>query len=91
MLILATFFPASDDSKFDVLIVNASFLRLILSLFVNSTHKSIIFRKEFFQTTVDLGDLIGLYVSMTKIAGKCEIKYLIAGVGWASAELVMTK
>lgn len=66
MLILATFFPAFDDSKFDVLI-------------------------EFLKTTVDLGDLIGLYISMTKIAGKCEIKYLIAGVGWASAELIMTK
>ena len=28
---------------------------------------------------------------MTRIAGKCEIKYLVAGVGWASAELIMTK
>lgn len=66
MLILATFFPALDDSKFDVLV-------------------------EFMKTTVDLGDLIGLYIAMTRIAGKCEIKYLIAGVGWASAELIMTK
>ncbi len=43
------------------------------------------------KTTVDLGDLVGLYIAMTRIAGKCEIKYLIAGVGWASAELIMTK
>jgi hypothetical protein len=28
---------------------------------------------------------------MTKIAGKCEIKYLIAGVGWATAELITTR
>jgi hypothetical protein len=38
-----------------------------------------------------LGDLLGLHIAMTRIAGKCEIKYLIAGVGWATAELVMTK
>lgn len=47
--------------------------------------------KEFLKITVDFGDLIGLYVAMTQIAGKCEIKYLVAGVGWASAELIMTK
>ena len=66
MLILATFFPAVDDSKFDVIV-------------------------EFLKITVDIGDLVGLYLAMTKIAGKCEIKYLVAGVGWASAELIMTK
>lgn len=49
------------------------------------------FFQEFLKITVDFGDLIGLYFAMTKIAGKCEIKYLIAGVGWASAELIMTK
>ena len=47
--------------------------------------------KEFLKISVDFGDLIGLHLAMTKIAGKCEIKYLIAGVGWASAELIMTK
>lgn len=66
MLVLATVFPAFDDSKFDVLI-------------------------EFLKITVDIGDIIGLHLAMTRIAGKCEIKYLIAGVGWASAELIMTK
>lgn len=49
------------------------------------------FVKEFLKITVDLGDLIGLYIAMTKISGKCEIKYLVAGIGWASAELIMTK
>jgi hypothetical protein len=38
-----------------------------------------------------MADLIGLHIAMTKIAGKCEIKYLVAGVGWASAELLMTR
>ena len=49
------------------------------------------FKKEFFKTTIDLADLLGLYIAITKISGKCEIKYLIAGAGWSSAELVMTK
>jgi hypothetical protein len=47
--------------------------------------------KEFFKTTIDAADLIGLYIAITKISGKCEIKYLIAGSGWAIAELIMTK
>lgn len=49
------------------------------------------FIQEFLKTTVDFGDLIGLHIAMSKIAGKVEIKYLIAGVGWASAELIMTR
>ncbi|KAJ7375540.1 hypothetical protein OS493_040526, partial [Desmophyllum pertusum] len=28
---------------------------------------------------------------MTKIAGKGQLKVLVAGVGWATAELVMTR
>lgn len=46
---------------------------------------------EFLKTTIDIGDLIGLYIAMTKISGRSEIKYLITGAGWASAELIMTK
>ena len=43
------------------------------------------------KTSIDIGDLVGLYLALTKISGKCEIKYLIAGAGWATAELIMTK
>ena len=85
MMILATFFPAFDDSKFDVFIVRKKINEKFLIDFM------ILFFQEFFKTTVDLGDLIGLYIAMTKIAGKCELKYLVAGIGWASAELIMTK
>lgn len=40
---------------------------------------------------VDLADLIGLYLVMNSIAGKGQLKFLIAGMGWATAELVMTR
>ncbi|PFX25793.1 transmembrane protein 147-like [Stylophora pistillata] len=46
---------------------------------------------EFLRSTVDFADLVGLHLVMTKVAGKGELKVLVAGVGWATAELVMTR
>lgn len=46
---------------------------------------------EFLKCTVDLADLVGLHLIMTKIAGKGQLKFMIAGMGWATAELVMTR
>ncbi|KFM62406.1 Transmembrane protein 147, partial [Stegodyphus mimosarum] len=69
MLILATFFPATDISG--------------LGRMETLT--------EFLKNTVDVADLIGLHVVMTKFAGKGETKFLVAGLGWASAELLMTR
>merc|ERR1711970_1326861 len=46
---------------------------------------------EFFKTTVDIVDLVGLHLVMSRISGKAEIKFLVAGVGWATAELIMTR
>lgn len=46
---------------------------------------------EFLKSTVDIADLIGLHIVMTKFAGKGETKFLVAGLGWASAELLMTR
>lgn len=46
---------------------------------------------EFLKNTVDVADLIGLHIVMTKFAGKGETKFLVAGLGWASAELLMTR
>lgn len=43
------------------------------------------------KSTIDLADLLGLYFVMSKIAGKGEIKFLVAGLGWATAELLMTR
>ena len=41
--------------------------------------------------TVDLIDLVGLSVVMSRIAGKGHTKVLIAGLGWAGAELVFSR
>ncbi|CAH1796762.1 unnamed protein product, partial [Owenia fusiformis] len=46
---------------------------------------------EFLKSTVDLGDLVGLHLIMTRVAGKGQLKFLVAGVGWATAELIMTR
>lgn len=46
---------------------------------------------EFLKATVDLADLVGIHIVMTKVAGKGETKFLVAGLGWASAELLMTR
>ena len=40
---------------------------------------------------MDLADLVGLHLVMSKIAGKGQLKFMIAGMGWATAELVMTR
>ncbi|KAK2151922.1 hypothetical protein LSH36_345g00052 [Paralvinella palmiformis] len=46
---------------------------------------------EFLKSTVDLADLVGIHFVMSNVAGKGQLKFLIAGVGWATAELIMTK
>ena len=47
--------------------------------------------QELLKCTVDLIDLIGLSVVMSRIAGKGHTKVLIAGLGWAGAELVLSR
>jgi len=46
---------------------------------------------EFMKSTMDLADLIGFHIIMTKIPGRGDMKILIAGLGWASAEFLTTK
>lgn len=46
---------------------------------------------EFLKTTADVVDLLGMYMIMTQIAAKGSQKFAIAGIGWASAELLMTR
>ena len=47
--------------------------------------------QEFLKCTVDFADLVGLHFVMSKVAGKGQLKFMIAGMGWATAELVMTR
>eukprot|EP00095_Tigriopus_kingsejongensis_P007282 maker-scaffold144_size312663-snap-gene-2.43 protein:Tk07282 transcript:maker-scaffold144_size312663-snap-gene-2.43-mRNA-1 annotation:"transmembrane protein 147" len=46
---------------------------------------------EFFKVTVDLVDIFGLYLVLQRMAGKGQVKVLSAGVGWAFAELLLTR
>jgi len=45
---------------------------------------------EIAKTTVDFGDIIGLGVVMSRMNAMAHIKILVAGLGWAWAELVVT-
>ncbi|XP_046663768.1 transmembrane protein 147 [Homalodisca vitripennis] len=69
MMVLATFFPATDTGP----------------------HESVDFFGEFLKATVDLADLGGLYLVLAGIPGKGHAKVLTAGVGWAGAELVLSR
>merc|ERR1712179_71315 len=80
MMFLATFFPMSDLDE------------LIRDEVGDPTaDPPFEFLTEFLKTTVDLVDLIGIYVVIQRIAGKGQVKVLVAGVGWAFAELVLTR
>jgi len=68
MMILATFFPASE--------LPVGLLDI---------------KGEFLKITVDIVDLVGLHLVMSRTSGKAEVKFLVAGVGWATAELIMTR
>lgn len=37
--------------------------------------------KEFLKCTVDVADLFGLYITMSKIPGRGELKLLVAALG----------
>ena len=75
MLFLATFFPTSDDED------DANYDKEIPFDAVT----------EFLKLTVDLADLIGIYFVMQRVAGKGQVKILVAGVGWAFADFLLTR
>lgn len=43
------------------------------------------------KATVDLADLLGLHLVMSRNPGKGEYKIMVAAMGWATAELVMSR
>ncbi|XP_050298656.1 transmembrane protein 147 [Anthonomus grandis grandis] len=46
---------------------------------------------EFLKYTVDLADLVGLYFILNGIPGKGHSKVLTAGLGWATAEVFLSR
>ena len=49
------------------------------------------FLNDFLRATVDIADLVGIYLVMSRVAGKGSVKVLVAGLGWGFAELVLTR
>ena len=89
MLFLATFFPMSEleeeegGHKFDFF---NDFLRVI-----SIRRQNLYYVYTTLQATVDMADLVGIYLVMSRVSGKGSVKVLIAGLGWAFAELVLTR
>merc|ERR1719228_2684790 len=46
---------------------------------------------DFLRATVDMADLVGIYLVMSRVAGRGSVKVLVAGLGWGFAELVLTR
>ncbi|VDO94683.1 unnamed protein product [Soboliphyme baturini] len=47
---------------------------------------------EFMKSSVDVIDLLGLYIIITRNwSGKGEVRFLAAGLGWAAADAVATR
>merc|ERR1719251_487418 len=49
------------------------------------------FFNDFLRATVDMADLVGIYLVMSRVAGRGSVKVLVAGLGWGFAELVLTR
>lgn len=50
-----------------------------------------IYRQEFLKCTIDIADLVGLAVVLSRIPGKGHSKLITAGLGWATAEVILTR
>lgn len=81
MLFLATFFPAGSDEGFEE---GGGYSDGGGELPFN-------FITEFLKSTVDLVDLLGIYLVMQRVAGKGHVKVMVAGLGWSFAELLFTR
>ncbi|XP_045768366.1 transmembrane protein 147 [Maniola jurtina] len=46
---------------------------------------------EILKATVDLADLLGIYIALNSIPGKGHAKILTAAIGWASAEVLVSR
>jgi len=50
------------------------------------------FLAEFMKSTVDFVDLVGMYVIISRsLAGKGEVRYVAAALGWAAADAIATR
>ncbi|XP_063975041.1 BOS complex subunit TMEM147 [Diachasmimorpha longicaudata] len=57
----------------------------------NVGHESFDFFGEFLKYSIDLADLVGILVVLNGIPGKGHAKVLTAGIGWAGADVLLTR
>lgn len=62
-----------------------------IGVFLSAALKPFLLYQEFMKATVDLADLVGLHLVMSRNAGKGEYKIMVAAMGWATAELIMSR
>jgi len=86
MIFLATFFPAATggDDYFDGGPMEESRVD-------EQEEVPFIFLMEFLKLTVDLVDLVGLYFVIQRVSGKSAVKIMVAGLGWAFADFLLTR
>lgn len=68
---------------------------LVLATFFPDTNTSntdeLNFVGEFLRCTIDVADLLGLAVVLSRIPGKGHSKLITAGLGWATAEVILSR
>lgn len=47
--------------------------------------------QEFLRCSVDIADLLGFAVILSRIPGKRHSKLITAGLGWAAAEVILSR
>lgn len=94
MLLLATFFPDTESiaatGDFNVIAVRA---HKCVSLIIHNgfTFSLLFFFKEFLRCSVDIADLLGIAFVLSRIPGKGHSKLISAGLGWAAAEVILSR
>lgn len=95
MLFLATFFPTWEGGIYDFIGVSwtreGQGVQECVHLAPVCAHSSLPDPQEFMKASVDVADLIGLNLVMSRNAGKGEYKIMVAALGWATAELIMSR
>jgi len=66
---------------------------LILATFFPANELSIntLSLSNFLKSSVDLADIAGIYIILQSIPGKGHAKVITAGIGWAGAEILLTR
>lgn len=64
---------------------------MILATFFPTAENTEGFIGEFLKASVDLADLVGIFIVLSGIPGKGHAKVLTAGVGWAGAEIILSR